>query len=455
MGGSAVLSARAAHRGPTFSQALKETMRFLPSAIVAAFALCVAASSAAASDTFFAPPADPGAKLPAEGIYPNGRKLAFMGYSGKPERDLAQGFNVAGPVYGNQEPYLAACYAKHWPVVAQVPTSVSFVSKDATKRSKEALQKAEEEAKAVVVRHAAHDEVIWWAINPEELRPWRKDEMDYLAKMAKIIRDNDPKKRPVYLYNPNHRDAGALAPIAAQVDIMGKGVYVNSCGKKDDRAWVRWSIEQEIKAAEKATKQAGHAVTPILMPELCKDPADPAEDAMIEPWVRHDVYLGLCSGAKGVLIWSLFPRKEVRRTWKTWYDAYARCGRELDQERHLGEVFLFGAPKGDLQVAPTDDQAAKAVALGGEDEPETTSAAERKARAEAVPDFTVCERALGAKRYLFVVNSRGTPRDFTAGGWPAGCRLTDAFTGQEVKAQDAAKFTLPAWGVRGIVAEGK
>jgi len=58
------------------------------------------AQAQAGADAFYAPPADTRAGLPADGIYPRGRKLAFMGYSGNPGRDLTNGFtfgvNAAG-----------------------------------------------------------------------------------------------------------------------------------------------------------------------------------------------------------------------------------------------------------------------------------------------------------------------------------------------------------------------
>lgn len=47
-----------------------------------------------------AEPAVSASDLSADGIYPQGRKLAFAGYSGDPARDLANGFTLAGPVYG-------------------------------------------------------------------------------------------------------------------------------------------------------------------------------------------------------------------------------------------------------------------------------------------------------------------------------------------------------------------
>lgn len=405
-------------------------------------------------ENFFAPVPDPGAKLPANGIYPNGRRLAYMGYSGKAERDLANGFSVAGPVYGDQSKYLEECFAHHIPVVAQVDTGVRFVHPKGKTPPPLDLAQAEAKAKEIVTKYAGHDEIIWWAIEPEELRPWVKQEMELLVRITKVVRDNDPRKRPVFLYNPNHRDAGSLKTITAQVDILGKGSYTNGTGHKDDRAWVRWGIDQEMLAVEREKKATGRTVLPILMPEMSTDPK-PDEDTMIESWIRHDVYLGMCSGAKGVLLWSLAPRKGFGRTWKIWYEAYALCGRELNSERHLGEVFLFGTPKNDLIVTPGPVAGKAVVVTESEGETGTTTKAERQSKSSDAPDFTICERALGLKRYLFVVNSTGGPRDFAVTGWPGGTKFTDAFTGKPVNTPDSARFTLPSWGVRALEAEAE
>lgn len=370
-----------------------------------------------------------------------------MGYSGNPARDLAAGFTVAGPVYGDQRPYLDRCLEKGLPVVAHVGLPVTFHDKAPNKYrvDEPALRAA---IAGQVGDLAAHAEVAWWMITPEELRPWRGDEMRYLEIVAATVRANDPLGRPVALYNPNHRDAGSLAPIARHVDVVAKGCYVNLTGRKRDRAWVRWSIAQELLASENAGRPGAFA---IVMPELCHDP-EPSEHGEIERWVRHDVYLGLVSGAKGVLIWSLFPRREVKRTWQLWYDAYAQCGRELGPERGLGEVFLFGERRTDLAVALTAGAAEIAVPLGGEVEPETTSAEERAERNVRQASWTAAEMAHGTSRYLFLVNSANDPAAFTVAGWPPGTAAANACTGAAVAlpATGPLRLALPAYGVTAL-----
>jgi len=384
--------------------------------------------------------------LPADGSYPQGRQLAFAGYSGDPARDLANGFTLAGPVYGNQQPYLERCFANGWPVIAHVGPSITFNDEDPAKYKLDPTglkRKVEQQIKEL----AGQKQVAWWAIRPEELRPWRADEMKYLAIVCETIRENDPRHRPIYLYNPNHRDASSLTPIAKHVDVLAKGCYVNLVGRKRDRAWVRWSVEQEIEALRAAGRTDA---IPLVMPELCRDP-EPNEDAEIRAWVRHDVYLGLASGAKGVLIWSLFKRKEVKRTWQLWYDAYSQCARELNGELGLSQVFLFGERRATLTVQPTGDAAA-AVTLGGDAERTTTTAQERAKRKVDVPSWTAAEFVYDGSHWLFLINSANNPATFSLSSWPREPRVQDAFTGNAIDVEtDAAwELTLPAYGVTAI-----
>ena len=398
---------------------------------------------------FYATGTNSPADLPADRIYPRGRKLAFMGYSGDPARDLANGFTVAGPVYGDQMPYLEKCFANNWPVVAHIGPKVTFKDGDPAKYQPDPVA-LREEIRRDVQALARHRQIIWWAIHPEELRPWRKDEMLYLETVAAAIREADPEGRPIFLYNPNHRDAGTLAPIARHVDVVAKGCYVNLSGKKRDRAWVRWSVEQELEAIRTAGARAGSFA--LVMPELCQDPP-PGEETEIRAWVRHDVYLGLLAGARGVMIWSLFKRKEVRNTWQIWYDAYAECARELNGTAELAAVLLFGRPMKDLQVATTHGTGGNApLKLGGTMEPETSSPEESRPREITAPTWLAREFAFHTSRYLFVVHSGNEPAGFEISGWPPGSIAESAFDGKPLALHHgtALKFDLPAYGVLAI-----
>ncbi len=385
----------------------------------------------------------------AGGIFPRGNKLAFMGYSGDPARDLTNGFTVAGPVYGNQMPYLQRCFSNGWPVVAHVGPRITFDDKKADKyKLNETTLRAEVEQQMQEL--APHKEIVWWAVTPEELRPWRKDEMKYLDIVCDAVRKHDPQQRPVYLYNPNHRDAKSLEPIAKQVDVLAKGCYVNSAGKKRDRAWVRWSVEQELAALKSAGRPQALA---LVMPELCKDP-EPGEEQEIRAWVRHDVYLGLASGAQGVLLWSLFKRKEVKRTWQLWYDAYAECARELNGPRGLAQVFLFGKRCDDIKVELVKGGGSAAVQLGGNAEPTTTTEQERAARQVSMASWTAAGFEHGGSRWLFVINSGNAPATFALAKLSPRARIENAFDGAPC-VLEKNQLTLPAYGVAALKITGK
>jgi hypothetical protein len=423
--------------------------RFLPRLLGSVLWCSVALSRvhAAQAPGFYAAVPDPGAGLPVDGIYPMGRKLAFMGYSGVPARDLTNGFSVAGPVYGQQMPYLERCFSNGWPAIAHIGPPVSFSDKNPDRYRLDEATLRRQIADQVGAL-AVHKEIVWWALTPEELRPWKTDEMTYLRVVCEEIRKNDPLRRPIYHYNPNHRNAATLGPIAEQVDVVGKGCYVNFVGRKRDRAWVRWSVEQEIEAIQ--TGERSNAVA-LLVPELCQDP-EPEEDPEIRGWVRHDIYLGLACGAKGVLIWSLFPRPEVTRSWHLWYNAYAECARELNGSTGLAQVFLFGQRRSDLVITQVKGQAAAQVGLGGNVESTTTSIDERAKRRVKLPTYTTAELAYGSNRWLFIINSANSPASFNVTGWPKDSRAHEVFGGQRVNLPGSAPLVceVPAYGVTAL-----
>ena len=384
------------------------------------------------------------AATPADSVFPRGNKMAFMGYSGKPERDLANGFTVAGPVYGNQLPYLEHCFTNGWPVVAHIGPHITFNDKSPDKyKLNETTLRAEVERQMQEL--APHKEIVWWAVTPEELRPWRNDEINYLEVVCATIRRNDPQQRPIYLYNPNSRTAKSLEPIARQVDVLAKGCYVNYSGKKRDRAWVRWSVEQEVTALQTCGRPRA---IPLLMPELCQDP-EPREDAEIRAWVRHDVYLGLASGAKGVLIWSLFKREKVKRSWQLWYDAYAECARELNGPCGLAQIFLFGQRHSEIRVTLVKGNAAAKVQLGGDVEPTTTSQEEHAERYVKMASWTAAEFIHNGSDWLFLINSANGPATFALANLPVTGRPVNAFDDTPL-ALDHGNLTLPAYGVTAI-----
>ena len=50
---------------------------------------------------------------------------------------------------------------------------------------------------------------------------------------------------------------------------------------------------------------------------------------MIPKWVRHDVYLSLISGAKGIVVFSGWRRPKFP-AFDRYFEAYAECAREIN-----------------------------------------------------------------------------------------------------------------------------
>lgn len=368
---------------------------------------------AASAGGFYDAPADPGAGLPASGIYPRGRRFPFLGYSGEPERDLAAGFSAAGPAYTGEPAYLERAFREGRPVVAHVGRGVSFKDGDPGRYAGDEAALAARVA-AEVRALSARPELLWWAVLPEELRPWRRDEMRYLAVVSSAVRAADPLGRPLYHYNAGHRSAAELAAVARFVDILAKGAYANRAGRKRDRAWVARQVSDELEALARAGRPGAFA---LVMPELSADPP-PEEDGEVAAWARHDVYAGLAAGAKGVLIWSLFKRPQVARTWALWYEAYARCARELAGP--LGEALLFGEPRSQLRV-------------------------------QAPPGVSRRELAYGRSRWLLLVQSGREPAAVRVRGFPPASRAEDALGGGPLPVQDGTlSLTLPGYGVAAL-----
>jgi hexosaminidase len=385
----------------------------------------------------------------ANGFYPNGTRMVYAGYSGVPGRDLTNGFTVAGPVYGAQEKFMQQCMEAGYPVIPQLNNNLTFNDKATNK-----YVVVEQDLRARLIeqidRYKGYTNIVWWSLTPEELRPWRKDEMKYLDLSVQMIRELDPLKRPIFMYHPNHRGIPELTTFAKSFDVLGKGRYVNSSGKKRSRQWVRQGVEEELEAIRLSGRKN---VIALVMPEFCKDPDDPAEDKEIRSWVRHDVYLGLCSGAKGVLLWSLWPRKEVRRTWKTWYDAYAECGRELNGEQQLALPFLFGEVRSDLNIQRTSKHSDE-LTNGGEVETTTTTDAERVQRKATVPSWTARVLVYNNKRFVFIVNSANEPATFEITGWKTDQRVKDLFTHETLNVLPKT-IQIPAYGVIAFLEESQ
>lgn len=398
---------------------------------------------------------DTGEDLPEEGFYPQGRKFVYMGYSGINEQDAQNGFSVGGHHYGPmelQKKELASAKAAGLPYIYAVGLEGSFVNEKLIGFDKDALR---ETVKRQVLEVVDDPYVLWWYIKPEEMRMWIDEEVEYLRIAYETIRDNDPHGRPIWMYDPNHRTADYLKRTGKYLDIIGKGCYVNRIGNMDSRIWVRWTMDQETTACEDLESLDGRKRTPIVMPEMIFAPEDTALDPLIPAWARHDTYLGLMTGAKGVCIFSLFPRPELKRTHKEYYDAYSKIGKELTGDLDLGKVFLFGQSRDNLSIEQLSGLQEVQLYTGPRNEVEknTMSEEEMKKHLLHYPALTTKEITYAGKVYLFLCNSSKDPMACRIAGIPKGetISVVELFHNQPIDApKGTCEINLGPWGAKCI-----
>lgn len=340
---------------------------------------------------------------PGRGPAGQGEKVVFPigGYSGDPARDRAAGFTVAGPVYGIQrDGFLARCEAAGMPCFYTVGVDLDFLGKKGPEPKEldfDAIRKEiTEQVSAVVGNPLIH----CWYLTPEELRFWRPLELEYLKVASEAITAADPKKRPVWMYEPGHRVQAALEKTSPYLSLVGKGVYPNYSGKREERAWVPWTIGQQAAAVRAVNPGA----EPYGILEMFKRPEEHFSDEEIHRWVRHDAYASLVGGVRGIMIFSFggragfSPRSSTGPTseWQAYYDAWSGVARDLNGPEALGSVFLAGKPMEPPAFRVVEGEARVPLSVK----------AETPVEVEAVSSAAF---TWGGGEYWFVVNSSGQP----------------------------------------------
>lgn len=397
--------------------------------LLAFMCLSLAISGYAVSvEEFFKPVPNSGAKLAKDKLYPEGRVFPYAGFSAKSvEATKKDHFTVGGPAYGTKGVQMMVEQSENCGLPVLYP--IHPVYKDGL-LDKNILSGKEEIDWAPIVKSIkeqvknAPKSVGWWYLTPEELRYWRKNEYKYLQLAYKTIKETDPQKRPVWMYIPGHYAEKALEKYVPYQDILGKGMYTNYSGFKTDRVWCRWTIEAEVNAIKAVP---GSKCIPIAVPEMFQEPK-PEEVKLIPAWVRHDTYLSLVSGAKGVVIFSLWPRAKFPSHGK-YYAEYAKIAGELCGELNLGQVFLFGKKCDDIKAKITAGPSTISMQVNRKD--------------ETLPSLAWLDASLDGKRYLIAVNSANEALKVDFSGLPkAGIKVKDIIGGNVITSTSNGGFAL-------------
>jgi len=385
--------------------------------------------------TFFTPVPDTSAGLDENGIYPQGKKIAFGFYGlGYPElitQFNSRGANFIGPFYDDQAGVvgMASTYgikcvyhigidAETWPSMTNVEITAEITSQVA------AVQ--------------ANEEILAWAIFPEELSSSQPSEMNYMSLVYNAIKAADTYDRPVYNYQAGNMSAANLTTIGANEDMIGIGMYANYSELKHQRVYVKWAMDQITSAVA-----SSNATIPMAILEMFEDAANPTsilgpEDANDIPlWAKHDAYLSLVSGAKFISVFSGSKRNGFYSYYNYLTSYYAVAG-ELNNEMQLGKVFLFGQPKNDISVTVTSGPSIITLD-GGQNLVFSTATG---GTAQFYSSLNYADIAYGKERYLVIVNSADQAVSAVISGLPQDEVLVmDLFDSQTITSITGGSFS--------------
>lgn len=337
-------------------------------------------------------------------LYPHGDILPIGGYSGNPEEDAQNGFTLAGPTYGRDtQAFLERAAQAELPLMYPIRVDLDFHGKQGDPPTELNVESIQQEIRNQVLEVMDSPWVFAWYLMPEELRSWRPLELQYLQIAYQTIKETDTENRPVWMYEPGHRTAAALAKLLPWLDISGKGMYTNYSSRMEERIWTRWTMEQQNEAIAIANPNAQS----IAVPEMFQQPP-PDKVADIPVWVRHDAYSSMVNGAEAIVIFSLAKRRNFAAH-QDYYNAWAAVARELtNPDLPLGTVFLRGTELPDPALKITSG-------------PETVTLSVTKTLKEPVtyPSLQVKRMEWEGNEYLFLINSTNGPLqvDLNETGW--------------------------------------
>jgi len=274
-----------------------------------------------------------GFAVASETVYPAGNRFPLGLYSIHDAEEMQSvksfGWNIAH-TYHFQSAFLQTCFTGGMLSLAHLPGKSELIP--------------EAQAAQTIPELAVSNSIAWWDL-PEERRWWRTKEMTLIANYCKWTRRYDPKKRPNYMYIPGHYSVEDIAKYVPYLDVIPASVYTTYCGMP--HAWVRWRMETTVKAIEFADFKLGANYlkgekTPVAVLELFYGgkKGNPVK-IMTPEGAYHDFWQCIVSGARGILIFSYWHKRDKPQYEKNW-QAYCRAASQITGKERLGQMVLYG-----------------------------------------------------------------------------------------------------------------
>lgn len=342
-------------------------------------------------EVFFKPGPEAPVDLPADRLYPQGRLFPFSLLPMETAK-LAE-YRSLGVVLLSADPPEPESLKIGYPVGLE-RTDGRIVFSDPEKLS--------EEIGAQITVVAKEPGIAFWCLKPGGIQVKDKQEKAYLMTASRAIARCDPLKRPVWMMLPPEGKTAYLSQIAPWVGYLGKALAVDDLAREKSRIWFRWAVERAVEAIHETDAPAIPVAVPV-------SPVAPSADEVrrFPVTVRHDLYLSLVTGAKGIL--SAPSRQEPEASVReAFQDAMMGVARELLGPQKLGELFLYAERRDELEIDVVDGPGEIEVLYpeGGVTEP------------MAYRSVSHLDLAYGKDRYLVLVNSALEPVTLMVGGMP-------------------------------------
>lgn len=384
------------------------------------------------------PPHAPPVRPAVDGVYPYGQLFAIGLYTIKGmsavdpsmsnfRRVANAGFTLAGPYYDTDwrdfTPIYDA-YAAGLGFTYQIRPAAPLIgiaidqrpSAINTMSDSEIAASVREQVAAVLHDPIARHTVARWSLGLEEVRYWKPPEMRYLRIASETIRAVERElrvdHRPLWMYEPNHRNVAALLQTGVYQDIVSKGVYLSNLPRGPGRsAYAMWSFSQIITAAQ-TLNTLPQAVLQLSQDLI--DPATTASAAEIRRVLRHDAYLGLTMGIKSLNVWSMYDKRPNLTTHNEQFEAYASVAEDLTGELNLQRVFLEGASNANITVVVTQGTS-------------SYNYTDMYGAAFTFDTLRTYSATVGRDQYLILVNTTEEKMGIDIGGLPSSYLLDDLF----------------------------
>jgi len=172
----------------------------------------------------------------------------------------------------------------------------------------------------------------------------------------------------------------------------------------------------------------------LAVTEMFREPKNEADRLLIPAFVRHDVWMALIHGFKGIVVFS-FGNRSNFDSYGDYFFAYSEVANEITRPGGLGDVLLTGEVMNDIKLAVTQG-------------PKTVLYQRKIGKPAKLTDFTYPtlkwrDMRHNSGRYCFVASSSKEPLTAVLSGLPQQpVQVVNAANGQVMGQTDNGTFEL-------------